>query len=210
MRQVDELIVVDITATRENREPDYEEIGNFTKECFVPITIGGGIKNIDQVKKILRAGADKVCIGSAIFKNPKLISEIAQKFGSQCVVASIDAKRTKGGYECYAESGTKKNKITPEKLAKKAEELGAGEILLTSIDNDGVMKGYDLNLIKKVTKAVSIPVIASGGAGNYQDMFDAISAGASAIAAAAIFHFTEQTPLEAKKFLKEKGIKTRK
>ncbi len=209
LRQVDELIVVDIIATNENREPDYQEISDFSKECFVPLTVGGGIKNVENVRKILGAGADKVCINSAIFNNPKLISQIAQKFGSQCVVVSIDAKRIGDQYECFSHSGTKPVSISPTELAKKAEKLGAGEILITSIERDGTMKGYDLELISRVVKAVSIPVIASGGAGNYKDMLKAIKAGASAVAAASIFHFTEQTPLEAKDYLRSKGVSVR-
>lgn len=206
-RQVDELIVVDITATEEDREPDYEEIEDFSAECFVPLTVGGGVKDIEIVKKLLRAGADKVSINSAAFNNPQLISQIANSFGSQCVVASIDAKKIGDKYECFSCSGKHATGISVSEWAKELERFGAGEILITSIEKDGTMEGYDIELIKQVTDRVSIPVIASGGAGNYDHMYQAIvQAKASAVAAASIFHFTHQTPLEAKNYLTSKGI----
>ncbi len=210
-RQVDELIIVDILATRENSELDLRALEDFSAECFVPLTVGGGIKNIDDVRKILCAGADKVCINSALFETPELVSEIAKKFGTQCVVGSIDAKKVNGKYECFSHSGTKSTGKEVVEWAKYLESLGAGEILITSIEKDGTMEGYDLELIKKVTEAVKIPVIASGGAGNYEDMYNALDkAKASAVAAASIFHFTQQTPLEAKRYLSSKGIAVRK
>lgn len=210
-RQVDELILVDITATSDKRRPDFETINEISCECFVPFTVGGGISTTDDIKELLRAGADKVAINSAAFRNPELISEGAQMFGAQCIVVSIDAKKnSKGEYICYSYSGTKSEHVEVGKWAKQVESLGAGEILITSIENDGTMKGYDVNLIKLVAKAVSIPVIASGGAGNYEDMFKAIDKGkASAVAAASIFHYTEQTPMEAKQYLHEKGVPVR-
>lgn len=210
-RQVDELIVVDIMATEENREPDYEEIASFSAECFVPLTVGGGVKNIEMVKKLLRAGADKVAINSAIFKNPKLISQVKKTFGSQCIVASIDARKVNNNYECFFNRGKKATGIKVADCVKELERLGAGEILLTSIEKDGTFQGYDIELIKQVTDIVSIPVIASGGAGNYNHMYEAIAKGnASAVAASSIFHFTQQTPLEAKKYLSLMGICVRK
>jgi cyclase len=210
-RQVDELILVDITATGESRKPDFETINEISGECYVPFTVGGGIRATDDIKQLLRAGADKVAINSAAFKNPEIISEGSQMFGAQCIVASIDAKKnSKGEYMCYSHSGSKNEHIEVSAWAKKLEELGAGEILITSIENDGTMKGYDIDLIKLVTKSVSIPVIASGGAGNYEDMYKAIERGkASAVAAASIFHYTEQTPMEAKYYLHEKGVPVR-
>lgn len=210
-RQVDELIIVDILATRENSELDLQALEDFSAECFVPLTVGGGIKNIDDVRRILRAGADKVSVNSALFETPELVSEIAKKFGTQCVVASIDAKKVSGVYECFSHSGTKPTGKEVVKWAKYLESLGAGEILITSIEKDGTMEGYDLELIKKVTEAVNIPVIASGGAGNYEDMYKALTEShATAVAAASIFHFTQQTPPEAKSYLASKGIPTRK
>jgi len=211
-RQVDELILLDITATKEEREPDFETINEISSECFCPLTVGGGITKIEDVKNLLRAGADKICINTAAYHNPQLIKQAACRFGSQCIVVSIDVKKNKkGSYECFSHCGSKSTKKNVIEWAKNAEKLGAGEIMITSIPQDGTMKGYDLDLIKMVTANVKIPVIASGGAGNYLDLFKAISYGqASAVAAASIFHFTEQTPIEAKKFLASKGISVRK
>lgn len=209
-RLVDELIIVDIMATNENSKIDLQALEDFSAECFVPLTVGGGIKNIDDVRNILCAGADKVSVNSALFETPELVSEIAKKFGTQCIVASIDAKKVNGIYECFSHSGTKPTGKEVSQWAKYLESLGAGEILITSIEKDGTMEGYDLELIKKVTDVVKIPVIASGGAGNYEDMHKALAtAKASAVAAASIFHFTQQTPLEAKKYLSSKGIPIR-
>lgn len=210
-RQVDELIVVDITATGEGRTPDCDEISNFSAECFVPLTVGGGVKSLDDIRNLLRAGADKVCINSAAYENPGLVREAAERFGSQCVVASIDARRLENGsYECFSQSGTLPTGKDPFVWAHEMAKMGAGEILITSIDRDGTMGGYDLNLVRGVADNVAIPVIASGGAGNYQHMYEAISlGGASAVAAASIFHFTEQTPLEAKQYLADHGVPVR-
>lgn len=209
-REVDELILVDITATRDGHEPDYDSIVDFTAECFVPLTVGGGVKNVQQIKKLLRAGADKVAINSAAYQTPALIQQAADLFGKQCVVVSIDARKLPDGhYECYSHAGTQATGKQPDEWAKTVESLGAGEILLTSIDLDGTMQGYDLELIRQVTDSVNIPVIAAGGAGSYEDMYQAISVRASAVAAASMFHFTEQTPLEAKKYLAAKGIPMR-
>jgi len=211
LRQVDEIILVDITATPENREPDYTAIAEFTAECFVPITIGGGIRSVNHITSLLRAGADKVSLNSSTFGNPELVKIASSRFGSQCIVASMDVrKKADGTYECYKNSGTLPTGKEAVAWAKTMEEYGAGEILLTSIDRDGTMEGYDLDLIKRVSSAVTIPVIASGGAGTYQHMYEAISMGnASAVAAASIFHFTEQTPIEAKKYLATHHIPVR-
>lgn len=210
-REVDELVLLDITASDEGRDPDYESVAEFAAECFVPLTVGGGIHNLEQIKQLLRAGADKVAINTAAYRNPTLITEIAQRFGAQCVVVSIDVKRhADGQYECFSLSGTHPERKEPVSWAKEVERLGAGEILLTSIERDGMMQGYDLELIRQVSEAVSIPVIASGGAGGYEDFYRAFSeAGASAVAAASIFQFTEQTPLEAKQYLQAKGLPVR-
>ena len=210
-REVDELILVDITATAETREPDFESVAEFSAECFVPLTVGGGIRNIDDITRLLRAGADKVSINSAAFVNPELVREASARFGSQCIVASIDARRSEdGGQLCYSHSGTRPTERRPAEWARELEALGAGEVLITSIERDGTMQGYDLELIREVASAVRIPVIASGGAGNYQHMLEAIQQGhASAVAAASIFHFTQQTPLEAKQYLAEHGVAVR-
>lgn len=210
LRQVDEIIFVDISASIDKREPDFESIEEFTDGCSVPITVGGGVSKLDHITKLLRCGADKVAINSACYRDPSIVSEGAGLFGSQCIVVSIDAKRIPdGSYECYSNSGRLAMGKDPVEWAKEMERLGAGEILLTSIDRDGTMKGYDLDLIERVASAVTIPVIASGGAGKYEDMLKAIKSGASAIAAASIYHFTEQTPLEAKRYLASSGIPVR-
>ena len=211
IRQVDELIFLDITATNEGREPDFLLVDDFADDCFMPLTVGGGIRNIEDVRKLLAVGADKVSVCTSAFSNRDLINKIANEFGSQCVVVSIDVKKHENGeYEVYTHSGTKPTGLNPVDFAIEVEERNAGEILLTSIDRDGTMKGYDIELIKQVTSAVSIPVIASGGAGNYEHMFQAIKDGnADAVAAASIFHFTEQTPIEAKYYLRKNGINVR-
>lgn len=211
MRQVDELVFMDITATQEGRRPDFELVDEFADECFVPLTVGGGIKDVDDVRQLLLVGADKVSLNTAAFFHPELIKDIASNFGSQCIVVSIDIRKSANGiYSVWTHSGTNDTKKDPIEFAVEAEKKGAGEILLTSIDRDGTMQGYDIELVRKVTDAVSIPVIASGGAGSYEHMLQVINEGkASAVAAASIFHFTEQTPLEAKKFLKEHGVPTR-
>jgi len=210
-RQVDELVLLDITATEEKRRPDIEVVKEISGECFVPFTVGGGVSSTEDIKNLLRAGADKIVINSAAYRNPQLISEGAKLFGSQCIVASIDAKKnSKGEYFCHSHSGKKNEHIEVSQWACELEKLGAGEIIVTSINNDGAMKGYDIDLIRMVTQTVSIPVIASGGAGNYEDFYKAIDKGkASAVAAASIFHYTQQTPMEAKKYLAKKGVPVR-
>ena len=211
-RQVDELVIVDITATDQQREPDYEVIDEIADECFVPLTVGGGVKSIDHIKKLLRAGADKVAINSGCFNDPEIVSRGADLFGTQCMVISIDVfKHPDGRAECYKNSGKIATGKHPVEWAKEMEMRGAGELLITSIVNDGAMTGYDIELIKSVAQEVRIPVIASGGAKDYEDMYQALTfAGASAVAAASMFHFTEQTPLEAKHYLGRKGILVRK
>lgn len=210
-RQVDELIFLDITATNQQRAIDFAEIDRLADECFMPLTVGGGVKSIEDFSKLLRAGADKVSINSAALSNPELITQAAKKFGAQCVVVAIDAKKNqKQQYEVFTHAGTRATGILAKDWAKKVSELGAGEILLTAIERDGAMQGYDLELIKQVTDQVAIPVIASGGASCYEDMARALlEANASAVAAASIFHFTQQTPMEAKQYLKTKGIAVR-
>lgn len=208
-REVDELIIVDITASTEYRNIDYNEISHFSAECFVPLTIGGGINSLVQIKQLLRSGADKVAINSALFEDIDLLNKASLHFGAQCIVASVDVKYHDDTYECFSHAGTKPTGKDPIQWVKQLEEEGAGEILLTSIERDGTMESYDLDLIAKVSEAVRIPVIASGGAGNYQHMLEAIHAGANAVAAASIFHFTEQTPREAKKYLSKNGINVR-
>lgn len=210
-REVDELILMDITATTEQREPDYESVADFSAECFVPLTVGGGIRSMTHITQLLRAGADKVSINSAAYDQPDLVREASARFGAQCIVASIDARRMPdGSLQCRSHSSAKATGRHPAAWAAELEQLGAGEILITSIERDGTMQGYDLDLIRQVTSAVSIPVIASGGAGNYEHILQAVrDGGASAVAAASIFHFTQQTPLEVKHHLAAHGIPVR-
>jgi cyclase len=208
-RDVDELVLVDITATRANRAPDHESVADFADECSVPLTVGGGIRSVEAIELLLRSGADKIAVNTALYESPAIVNEAARRFGSQCVIASIDVRRTgEGGYVCVSRSGTRDTGREPLELAREAVDRGAGEILLTSIDRDGTMTGYDLELIALVS-AVTVPVIASGGAGHYGHLVDAVRCGASAVAAASIFHFTEQTPAEAKAALHAAGIPVR-
>ncbi len=210
MRDVDELAFLDITATNDHREPDYALIESLATECFAPFAVGGGICKLEHVRKLLMAGADKVIINTAAVQSPEFIGAVADKFGSQCVVVSIDVRKSKDiGYEVYTESATKPTGFGLVEIISKAEACGAGEILITSIERDGTMKGCDLDLIEIACESVSIPVIASGGVGNYDHMGQALSVGASAVAAASIFHFTQQTPLEAKKYLRRQGYSVR-
>jgi len=211
-REVDELIVVDIEAHKSTNDVDFETINDFGNECFIPLTVGGGITCIEQVQKLLRAGADKVCVNTAAYTNPELISEIAKRYGTQCIVVSIDVRQYSkdDDWKCFSHSGSIPTGRKVSDWASEIEDRGAGEILITSIERDGTFQGYDLALIEKVVHSVKIPVIASGGAGNYQDMVDAvIKSGASAVAAASMFHFTEQTPLGAKSAMREAGIPVR-
>nr|WP_255490953.1 imidazole glycerol phosphate synthase cyclase subunit [Spartinivicinus marinus] len=210
VRDVDELILLDITATEQNRLADVETIKDISKEVFVPFTVGGGIKKAVDIKNILLAGADKVTINTESYKNNNIIEEGAKIFGSQCIVASIDFKRVNGKTFCVSHAGTKVEPIEVTQWAKTVENMGAGEILLTSVDKDGRMDGFDYEIVGEVTSLVNIPVIASGGAGCAQDIYEVIKkGGASAIAAASIFHFTEQTPQEIKEYLYTKGINVR-
>jgi len=210
-REVDELILVDVDAHRTGSEPDFESIDDFGKDCFVPLTVGGGISRADQVQKLLRAGADKICINSTAYQRPQLIDEIVSVHGQQCVVASIDVRGNAAeGWQCFSHAGSKPTGREVVEWAKELCDRGAGEILLTSIERDGTMQGYDLALIERIATAVDVPVIASGGAGCYQDMVDAVvKAGASAVAAASIFHFTEQTPAGVKLALADAGVPVR-
>ena len=206
----DELCLLDITATHENRDTIFDVVKNVAKVCFIPLTVGGSVKTIDDFSKLMLSGADKVSINSAAIKNPSLISQASQKFGAQCVVVAVDAKKnSQENYEIFTHGGRQATGIDAIKWAKKAQELGAGEILLTSMDKDGTRSGYDLELLQKISSAVSIPVIASGGVGNLEHLAEGIKSGASAVLAASIFHFRQYSILQAKKFLAEKNIAVR-
>jgi len=211
LREVDEVVLLDIAATPNQQPPDFASVDDLADECFMPMTVGGGVRTAEDVRRLLKVGADKVAINTAAVETPNLIREVSDRFGSQCVVVSIDYhRRPDGGYEVFTRCGTRAAGIDPVTLAKSAESLGAGEILLTSIDRDGTMEGYDVEATRLVSNAVTIPVIASGGAGSYEHMAEVLSQGkASDVAAASIFHFTEQTPLEAKRYLAAQGFHTR-
>ena len=184
-REVDELVLVDIVAHRSDDDPDFESIDEFGQDCFVPLTVGGGITRMEQVQRLLRAGADKVSLNTICYTRPELVTEIAKRHGVQCVVASIDVRAQAGGWACFSHAGQQATGRDAVAWARELEDRGAGEILITSIERDGTMQGYDLPLIEAVVSAVSIPVIASGGAGHYQHLVDAVTqAGASAVAAA--------------------------
>lgn len=211
-REVDELILVDIAAQLIDQEPDYDSIKDFSQDCFVPLTVGGGVSKIEQVQKLLSAGADKVCVNTAAYHSPELITQIANRHGTQSIVASIDVRQqsSKQSWHCFSHSGKTLSRHDVVAWSRELEDRGAGEILVTSIERDGTFEGYDLALIEAVVNAVNIPVIASGGAGNYQHMVDAVlKSGASAVAAASIFHFTEMTPAGAKAAMREAGIPVR-
>ena len=209
LREVDELIFLDIAARIDGRIPDLGLIDELADNCFVPFTVGGGIRSVDDVRALLQVGADKITVNTGFFERPNLVREIADTFGRQCVTVSIDVRQTTNGYEVFSHCGAAATGHSPAVLATEAENAGAGEILLTAIDRDGTMEGYDTELIASVARAVSVPVVASGGAGAYAHMAEALGAGASAVAASSIYHFTEMTPLGAKAYLAERGFPVR-
>lgn len=208
----DELVFLDITASSDERKTVVDMVRKVAQSVFIPFTVGGGIRTVDDFKEILREGADKISVNSAAIANPNLIYEAAQKFGSQCVVVAIDAKKRsdKSGWNIYKNGGRVDVGIDAIEWAKKVEELGAGEILLTSMDCDGTKAGYDLELTKAVSEAVSIPVIASGGAGTLAHFKDALTkGGADAALAASLFHYKELEIREVKEYLRREGISVR-
>ncbi|MCR5254291.1 MAG: imidazole glycerol phosphate synthase subunit HisF [Acetatifactor sp.] len=208
----DELVFLDITASSDNRDTQLEWVREVAANVFIPFTVGGGIKTVSDFKAILREGADKIAINSAAIMNPKLINEGAEKFGSQCVVVAIDAKKRPDaeGWTIYKNGGRVDMNIDAVEWARRAEKLGAGEILLTSMDCDGTKSGYDLELTKAIASSVSIPVIASGGAGSLKDFYDVFDEGcADAALAASLFHYKELEIREVKEYLKDKGISVR-
>ena len=208
----DEVVFLDITASSDNRETTVDMVRRVSQKVFIPFTVGGGIRTVDDFKAILREGADKVSVNSAAIMNPSLISEAAQKFGSQCVVVAIDAKRRAdgSGWNIYKNGGRVDMGIDAVEWAMKADRLGAGEILLTSMDCDGTKNGYDIELTRTISEHVSIPVIASGGAGKPEHFYDAFAAGkADAALAASLFHFKELEIVEVKQYLRDKGVSVR-
>lgn len=208
----DELVFLDITASSDARDTAVEMVRKVAEKVFIPFTVGGGIRTVEDFKAILREGADKVSVNSAAIMNPTLISEAADKFGSQCVVVAIDAKRRADGtgFTIYKNGGRVDMEIDAVEWAMKAEKLGAGEILLTSMDGDGTKAGYDLELTRAIAENVSIPVIASGGAGTMEHFYEAFTEGkAEAALAASLFHFKEMEIRDLKKYLRDKGISVR-
>ena len=208
---VDEIVLLDISATPEGRAPQADVLELLSRYCFVPLTVGGGLRSVDDVRAVIRAGADKAAVNTHAVARPKLISEIADVFGSQCVVVSMDCRREPDGtYQVYTHSGTTPTGLSPVDWAQQVEAHGAGEIFLNSIDRDGAKTGYDVDLIRQVTDVVSIPVVACGGVGSHADFAAGIlEGGASAVAAANIFHFIEHSTIVAKAHLLKAGIDVR-
>lgn len=206
-RDVDEMVVLDLDAREHGIDPLI--LQEITKECFMPLAVGGGVKTVEDVQRLLDLGADKVVMNSGALARPELIREAASRFGAQCVVVSIDAKRGADHWEVFAEGGKRPTGLRVEDWSLQAESLGAGEIFLASIDQDGVMEGYDTALIEVVSRAVRIPVIAAGGAGKSEHALAAVRAGASAVCAASIFQYTQVTPAHFKEFLAKNGVDTR-
>lgn len=207
-RDVDEMAILDLDGNAAGIKPQLIE--EITKECFMPLTVGGGIKTLGDIQTLLGVGADKVSINTAVLLRPEFISEAAERFGSQAVVISVDTKKTTDGYKVFSHNGSQETVWAPDQWACEAQKRGAGEILLTSIDHDGMMDGYDLELVRFVSSVVDIPVIAAGGAGNPEHCIDVIQIGkASAVAATSIFQYTQITPRSIKEHLLKAGIEAR-
>lgn len=206
----DELVFLDITASSDDRGIVLQMVRAVADSVFIPFTVGGGIRTLEDMRAILLAGADKVSLNTAALKNPQLISEGARRFGSQCIVVAIDARRTQRDWQVYTHGGRTPAGIDALKWAKRAEELGAGELLITSMDADGTRNGYDLELMAAVADSVRIPVIASGGVGSLEHLYQGLTIGkASAVLAASIFHFGEYTIGQAKRYLADRGVAVR-
>jgi len=203
----DEIAFLDITASYEKRDILIDIVRQTAEQIFIPLTVGGGIRSIEDIRKLLKAGADKVSINTAAVKDPNFVQRASKRFGSQCIVIAIDAKRRGGGWEVYTHGGKVPTGIDAIQWAKRMEELGAGEILLTSMDRDGTKDGYDLELTRTISETVGIPVIASGGVGTLEHLYEGLTLGkADAVLAASIFHYREYTIAQVKSYLKEKGV----
>lgn len=211
----DEITFLDITASHESRDTTYETVERMAAEVFIPLTVGGGVRTVEDIRKLLNAGADKVSINTAAVFNPEFVREAADRFGSQCIVVAIDAKRVSGDgeeprWEIFTHGGRKPTGLDAIEWARKMTAMGAGELLLTSMDRDGTKIGFDLGLTRAISDAVSVPVIASGGVGELQHLADGVTQGrADAVLAASIFHFGQHTIPEAKAFMKAQGIVVR-
>jgi cyclase len=203
----DEITFLDITASHEERDTTYHTVERMASEVFIPLTVGGGVRTVEHIRLLLNAGADKVSINTAAIHHPEFVREAAERFGSQCIVVAIDAKRVADHWEIFTHGGRKSTGINAVEWAQKMEALGAGEILLTSMDRDGTKDGFDLAVTRAVSEATSIPVIASGGVGNLQHLVDGVREGkADAVLAASIFHFGQHTVSEAKAFMAKQGV----
>ena len=206
----DEICFLDITASNENRDTIYEVVKETSKRCFVPLTVGGGVRSVDDINKLLNCGADKVSINTAAVQNPSVVIDSSKKFGSQCIVVAIDAKKNNESWEIFTHGGRNSTGIDAIDFAILMEKNGAGELLVTSMDRDGTQKGYDIDLMSSISSSVNIPVIASGGVGNLDHLAEGIKTGkASAVLAASIFHYGKYSIKEAKEYLDSKGIPVR-
>ena len=206
----DELCFLDINASKENRSTMFEMVKKVAEKCFIPFTVGGGVSKIEDFSTLLKCGADKVSINSSAIENPKLISDASRKFGAQCVVVAIDVKKNSSeNYEVFTRGGSKATGLDAVNWAIEAQKLGAGEILLTSMDRDGTKSGYDLELIKKIASVINIPLIASGGVGTLDHLAEGLKSGASAVLAASIFHFKTHSVQEAKQYLNLQNLAVR-
>jgi len=206
----DELCFLDITASHEKRKMIIDVVERVAREVFMPLTVGGGIRTLEDIRETLLAGADKVAVNTTAIEKPEFIREASEMFGSQCICVAIDAKKRDDGFEVYTYGGRKSTGIDAIKWARQVEKLGAGEILLTSMDRDGTKIGYDIPLTKTISEAVNIPVIASGGVGTLDHLYDGlVDAKADAVLAASIFHYREYTIIEAKQYLRDRGVNVR-
>lgn len=206
----DELTFLDITASHEKRDTIIDVVERTADQVFMPLTVGGGVRALEDIRRLLHAGADKVAINTAAVNNPELVRDAANRFGTQCIVVAVDAKRSGGSWEVYTHGGRTATGIDAVEWCVKMRDYGAGEILLTSMDRDGTREGYDIELTRKVSDSVDIPVIASGGVGTREHLYEGLSvAGASAALAASIFHFGEDTVGDVKSYLKERGVAIR-
>jgi len=203
----DEIAFLDITASYEKRDILIDIVRRTAEEIFIPLTVGGGVRSLGDIRKLLKAGADKVSINTAAVKDPQFVERASKRFGSQCIVIAIDAKRKEDGWEVYTHGGRIPTRIDAVLWAKKMEEIGAGEILLTSMDRDGTKDGYDIELTRTISEQMGIPVIASGGVGTLEHLYEGLVLGkASAVLAASIFHYREYTISQVKSYLKERGV----